>query len=157
MIALLLLLLLKVVATQLYDSDCPILQEPELGSFSSFSSVGLVPSVLNSVVSLSNDSLYQMGRYQVVCLAQGSGINLYRMISVIVSYHLENGPFLIGQFHFRCVRNEWNVLDDVSHSYYRPPLVGNLATQVKKNCRLCTDIDRSATPAEHCVGKVMKS
>jgi len=131
------------------DEDCPIVGPSDLPN--------LVTLALNSGAQ-GAATQYQVLRYNVVCLAQGTGVDLYRMTSVIVAYQeVGSTAQLIRQFHFQCENAEWtlNVLGNVANalSVGGTVLTGDLSTPVRTDCRYCSDIISNFTSDEHCVGK----
>lgn len=134
--------------------DCAILEAAELGTTAAQSTSGLLYSALSSVGQGGSPPI-RLVDYNIVCLAQGSGRDLYRMVSVIATYiHKVNEPPAIGQFHFQCENGAWstNVFSNLPNSLSRAAPVGNLTTPVRRDCRLCTDIIPNSA-AEHCVGE----
>ena len=133
-------------------TDCPIIQANNLGSTTSSTTSGLIVTALGFV--LGDTGTVQLVDYNVVCLAQGSMRDQYRMVSVIASY-LFNGVMSLNQFHFQCIVNSWsiNVLENFDNSITMSTLVGTLSTPVKRDCRLCTDSTTTFSAAEHCASK----
>ncbi len=148
---LLLLLSAELVLTQ-SDTDCTILQASDLGSFSVYTGDGLVALTLNSHAHQGANNQYRLEGYNIVCLAQGSGLNFYRMISVIVSYALSGvDGTATTQFNYLCQGRQW-----VNFGTIRFLLVGNLSTPVRRDCSICGNTaGRIFSDAEHCVGKSM--
>ena len=128
------------------DDICPIIGHTDL--------TNLVTVALNSM-SQGASTMYQIPRYQVVCLAQGAGKDQYRMTSVIVAYQEVGGTTqFILQFQFVCENAEWSAnLGGLGNVVSTGPPTGDLTTPVRTDCRFCSDISNS-TSDEHCFGKV---
>ena len=129
------------------QTECPLITASELP--------GLMSEALSSTQQGQTVTVQQLLEHNVVCLAQGTVKNQYRMVSVIASYLLSGSSTLTeNQFHFQCVSGSWstNVLNDVGLSLSQSPLSGNLTTPLRRDCRLCIDIPGSSND-EHCVGK----
>lgn len=135
-------------------TDCPILQAAELGSNTSSVATGLLAEALSSQ-GQGGAGTYQLVDFNIVCLAQGSGKDLYRMVSVIVSYIRDSTTPATTQFHYECVNNQWSisVFGSPEHSVSRTALVGTLTTMVRRDCQFCLDDFLVTSAAEHCAGK----
>ena len=130
------------------QTECPLITASELP--------GLMSEALSSTQQGQTVTVQQLLKHNVVCLAQGTVKNQYRMVSVIASYLLSGSSTLTeNQFHFQCESGSWttNVLSNVGFSLSQSPLSGNLTTPLRRDCRLCTDIIANSSDDEHCVGK----
>ena len=145
----------KTVAAQL--DDCVRPTAADLGSTTALSDSGLLVQALTSSVQGATISVHLMN-YQIVCLALGSRIDRYRMVSVIARYSTSAVETPVtDQFHFQCVSNVWSifVFGNAEFSMSLSPPVGSLTTPERQDCRFCTDRTAGSTPAEHCVGKLV--
>jgi len=135
--------------------DCPPLESSDLGNVSSLSTNGLIAASLMAIEEEDSSPSIQLMNHQVVCLAQGSGRGLYRMVSVIASFMSTGDNKLVStmQFHFECDDGAWsnNVMGSFENAVSNTSLEGSLTTALRRDCQLCTDFI-SSSPEEHCVG-----
>ena len=139
------------------QTECPILTTSDLGNNVSSSSTGLIVAALAFAGQGGGANDIQLVDYNIVCLAQGTVEDRYRMVSVIASYFLDGATTVTtNQFHFQCVSGAWssNVINNFDNSVTATALVGDLTTPVRRDCRLCVDITGTGfSAAEHCVGE----
>lgn len=158
-LAVLTLVLLSACSAQSPD-DCSLLKASDLGNTTSYTNEGLLALTLNIVDRQGADIRYQLVDYNTVCLAQGSGRGLYRMVSVVASYmFLDNGAngATVGnpsQFQFECKSNQWSpsIFGNFEDAFSGVP-GGNLNTPLRTDCRVCAELTQ-ATTAEHCLRKL---
>ena len=137
--------------------DCPLLQSSDLGNTTSPSTNGLIAVSLMALEEEDGTPSVHLMDHQIVCLALGSGKDLYRMVSVIARFTSSGEDALVStmQFHFECDNGTWsnNVSGDYENAVSNSStLEGNLTTALRRDCRLCTDSILSS-PEEHCVGR----
>ena len=155
-------LLMLILTSQLVVSqtECPLITAPELGDNMSSSSTGLIVAALAFASQGGGANDIQLVDYNVVCLAQGTVEDRYRMVSVIASYFLDGATTVTtNQFHFQCVSGAWSitVLNNFDNSVTDTAVVGNLTTPVRRDCRICVDITGTGfSAAEHCVGEYLQ-
>ncbi len=134
---------------QVLSEDCPLLTESDLEGSS-----GLINSSLSSISQCVTVASLELTNYSIVCLAQGSRIDRYRMVSVIATYRLNGLNETLNQFHFQCVSEAWSaaVSNGSDVSVATPPIVGNLSTPLRRDCWLCGEF-APYSAAEHCAGE----
>lgn len=153
--AILPLVLILVCSLDRAQTDCPLLEARDLGNDTTSTTTGLIAASLAAMEPEGTNVSIQLLDYNIVCLAQGSGRDLYRMVSVIASYMSDDDNLMVNvtQFHFECGNGAWsiNVMGDVENSISNTTLVGDLTTPLRRDCSLCVDTIPSSA-AEHCVG-----
>ena len=139
------------------QTECPILTTSDLGNNVSSSSTGLIVTALAFATQGGGANDIQLVDYNIVCLAQGTVEDRYRMVSVIASYFLDGATTVTtNQFHFQCVSGAWsiNVFNNFDNSVSSTAVVGNLTTPVRRDCRFCVSINGTGfSAAEHCAGE----
>ena len=141
--------------------NCAVFRGDDLGSLTSFESYGLVLAALTfSRHGISGvDDVFIVDN-NIVCLAQGSTRDTYRMVSAIVRYRINGGSTTFTQqFHFECSISSgtavwgFRVLGNFDNSVAGTALVGSFTTPLRTDCRICADTVSGFSAAEHCVGK----
>ena len=134
--------------------DCSPLVGGDLGDLNSLSQMGLISAALPSQPEV------QLLDYHIVCVAQGTERDTWRMVSVVATYMLaggmENNDTV--QFHFQCEDDgsAWNttVLNSTEFVLTTSPNA-TLDTPTRIDCALCVSPEQlpEADNDQHCVCK----
>lgn len=137
--------------------DCPPLLAEDLGHTGSFSEAGLISMAL--AVNATQPEV-QLFNYTVVCIAQGTMKNTWRMVSGVALYNIMNGDLepVTKQFHFQCDSDGsgWTttVLNSTEFTLTAPNAT-TFNTDNRTDCALCVspELMPEAENEHHCVGK----
>ena len=136
-------------------TDCPLLQDSQLGNTSALATEGLLAAALRAQSGDDNVSL-QILEANTVCLGQGTVRDAYHSVSVVVRYREVNDTEQLVQVEYQCTNGEWGFGNESSVSTIPE---GNVTTALRRDCSLCIEPDLSpdggmqASADEHCVGK----
>lgn len=135
-------------------TDCPMLQESQLGNTSMLSSEGLLAAALLAQSGVADVSL-QILESHTVCLGQGAKRDRYRSVSLMVRYaEWSNGTEKTVQVEYQCSSGEWGFGNQTSVTS-KPE--GNLTTPLRTDCSLCIKPGRlggvEVSAEEHCLCK----
>lgn len=130
--------------------NCPMLTLSDLGSNQTFSSMGLVSTLLL-------DNQVQIIDFNIVCLSSGVLRDTYSTASVVISYMCEGGVcaervpgVLTDQFVFLCNGDVWgnsvNLIMNPSAS---------LSTPLDTSCSECTADPEISDPVTLCISKLL--
>ena len=130
-------------------TNCPMLQESELGNTSAPTSSGLLAIAL--MISTGEQSVsIRLLEFKAVCLAQGTVNGTYRSTSVITTWEAISGIVQTTQLDLQCDMGSWTI-DTVG-----VPVGTLMTTALRTDCILCLDVFRSAGVSsimEHCFRK----
>ena len=133
--------------------DCSPLTEEELGDFDSLNETGLISMALPYQPEL------QVLNSSIVCIAQGTVQNTWRLVSGVASYMLTGGEEFTVQFHFQCEDDgsAWNttILDSRDTDIVLTSPNATFETPVRTDCALCVSPEQvpEADNDQHCVCK----
>ena len=131
--------------------DCSPLVGGDLGDLDSLNRTGLISASLSSQPEL------KLLEYHIVCVAQGTERNTWRMVSGVATFMMEGGMNSTVQFHFQCENDgsAWNttVLDSTEHVLTTPN--ATIDTPLRTDCALCVSPEQQpdADNDQHCVCK----
>lgn len=139
--------------------DCFPLSEEDLGNTTTFSQAGLISMALIDNTTIQPEVL--LLDYNVVCIAQGTMKERWRMVSGVAQYMVRGDQKpVIKQFHFQCESygSGWTntVLNSTDFVLTAPSATTN--TSNRTDCALCVSPDQlpgvGADNEQHCVGKL---
>ena len=139
----------------LQQSDCPMVQESDLGGVDSPSTSGLISDALRANLGDNPPPIsLQVFNSTVVCIAQGSVQNKTRMVSVIARFvRTDDNMVRTLQFQWQCINGQWgtNILGTSNFVTTDPPS-GTLDTPLRQDCAFCVDPSQlgSSNP-QHCL------
>ena len=133
--------------------DCSPLVGSDLGDFDSLNQTGLISMALLSQPAV------QLLDYNIVCIAQGTMKDTWRMVSGVASYMLAGGMDTV-QFHFQCESDgsAWNttIINSTDFVLTSPPNA-TFDTMNRTDCALCVSPEQlpggGADNDQHCVCK----
>ena len=137
--------------------DCLPLSEENLGNTTTFSQAGLISMALTDNTIQPEVLLLD---YNVVCIAQGTMKDRWRMVSGVAQYMVRgNQEPVVKQFHFECESDGsgWTttVLDSADFVLTVPNATIDISNRT--DCALCVSPDQlpgfGADNEHHCVGK----
>ncbi len=135
--------------------DCPMLQESELGDTNAVTAAGLMAEALSFATGEARPTV-QLLQYNILCLAQGTGRDTYRSLSLIAEYYRESGDTVdIKQLHLQCVGGNWSTVNFGTRSTaISTPTNSTLTTTLRTDCFLCLNpLQGGPEGAHHCQGE----
>lgn len=144
------------------SQDCPMLQNSQLGSNTTFSNTGLLADALAAKAGDGSVLDVQIMEVNTVCLGQGTQRDTYRSTSLIVSYiSTADVNTVTVQVHYQCLeldgRPQWSTNNfGTSETSVSDSAGGNLTTSLRTDCILCVDSTTgpvASSADEHCAGK----
>lgn len=139
--------------------DCPPLVGSDLGDNESFSQAGLISEAVRADTAQQNQTEVQLLNYTIVCVAQGTVRDTWRMVSGVARYMIdgEASPATTTQFHFQCESDGsgWNTTVVNSTDYVLTQPDATLDTPPRTDCALCISPSQlpEAVDEQHCVRK----
>lgn len=143
------------------SQDCPMLQNSQLGSNTTFSNTGLLADALAAKAGDGSALDVQIMEVNTVCLGQGTQRDTYRSTSLIVSYiSTADVNTVTVQVHYQCLeldgRPQWSTENFGSSEVSVSDSVGgSLTTSLRTDCIFCIDsaVGPTISSDEHCAGK----
>lgn len=132
--------------------DCSPLVGEDLGDFDSLNQTGLISAALPSQPEV------QLLNYSIVCVAQGTVRDTWRMVSGVATYLLAGGMNATVQFHFQCEDDgsAWNttIINSTDFVLSFSPNA-TFDTPIRTDCALCINPEQlpEADNDQHCVCK----
>lgn len=134
--------------------DCSPLVEEDLGDFDSLNQTGLISAALPSQPEV------QLLNYTIVCVAQGTMRDTWRIVSGVATYMLAGGMNDTVQFHFQCEDDgsAWNTTIMNSTDFVLTSPNATFDTPRRTDCALCISPEQlpEADNDQHCVCKFAK-
>ena len=133
--------------------DCSPLVGGDLGDIDSLNQTGLISAALPSQPEV------QLLDYHIVCVAQGTERNTWRMVSGVAMYMLAGGMETNNtvQFHFQCENDgsAWNTTVINSTEFVLTSPNATFDTPMRTDCALCVSPEQlpEADNDQHCVCK----
>ena len=155
------------------QNECPAIQESELGNTTTPGTSGLIADAITLGDSGSVPDILVLDS-QTVCLAVGPTRDLYRYVSVVVSFNC-SGSLAPGnalgistcdgeltvQFDFECVAGpQWQRAVTLGGDNVFNPADGSLTTSLRTDCSFCVDptiagsFGLTVDMATHCAGRL---
>jgi hypothetical protein len=134
--------------------DCSPLVGEDLGDLDSLNRTGLISASLSS-----QPAELQLLDYHIVCVAQGTERDTWRMVSGVATFMLTGGINSTVQFHFQCENDgsAWSntVINSTEYVLTTSSPNATFDTPNRTDCALCVSPEQEsdADNDQHCVCK----